>query len=68
MSKEFHCRDMDMDCDFVMKGETNEEVSAGAFAHAAAVHPDVLASIPPEQMAGMQDLVISKIRDVEKVL
>jgi len=57
------CRDLGMDCDHVIRGETKEEVKQGAFAHAQEVHADMLASMnTPEQMAGMEKLIESKIQ------
>lgn len=36
--KDFHCRDAGMDCDFVAKGMTNDEVLKKAGEHAQKVH------------------------------
>jgi len=36
--KDFHCRDAGMSCDFVARGNTEEEVLARAGAHAQSVH------------------------------
>ena len=36
--KDFHCRDAGMNCDFVAKGATNEEVLRKAGEHAEKVH------------------------------
>ncbi len=63
MSKELHCRDLGMDCDHVVKGETDEDIVKGALEHAASVHADMLASTPPDQMGQMQEMIVSKIKD-----
>jgi predicted small metal-binding protein len=36
--KDFHCRDAGMNCDFVAKGMTNDEVLRKAGEHATKVH------------------------------
>jgi len=36
--KDFHCRDAGMNCDYVAKGMTNDEVLKKAGEHAAKVH------------------------------
>jgi len=64
MSKQLTCRDLGMDCDYVVKGENREDVMKGAMEHATEVHPEMLATITtPEQMEQMQGLVESKIMD-----
>ena len=61
--KEFACKDMGMDCDFVATGETVEDVMQQAFAHAQVAHAAVVAemSSTPEKMAELQGVVASKI-------
>ncbi len=66
MSKELHCRDLGMDCNHVVKGENNEEIIKGALEHASEVHADMLASIPPEQMGAMQEMITSKIKEAPR--
>lgn len=64
VSKQLSCRDLGMDCDYVIKGENDEEVIKGAMEHATEVHPEMLATITTsEQMEQMQSLVVSKIVD-----
>jgi predicted small metal-binding protein len=46
MSKVLTCRDVGVDCDFVARGSTVEEVMAKAAEHAAKDHG--FAEIPPE--------------------
>jgi predicted small metal-binding protein len=61
--KQFACKDMDMDCDFVASGETVEEVTQLAFEHAQAAHGEVLAQMgaTPEGMQQLTSMVVSKI-------
>jgi predicted small metal-binding protein len=46
MSKVLSCRDVGVDCDFVARGATSEEVMAKAAEHAAKDHG--FSEIPPE--------------------
>ena len=46
MAKAIYCRDMGSDCDFVARGETEEELFNHAAEHRAAVHG--MSSLPPE--------------------
>ena len=46
MAKILKCRDVGMDCDFVARGETNEEVMKQAAEHARTAHG--MKEIPPE--------------------
>jgi predicted small metal-binding protein len=39
-----------MDCNYTASGNTAEEVKQAMFAHAQQNHPDVLASMTPQQM------------------
>jgi predicted small metal-binding protein len=52
MAKVLHCADVGMNCSFVARGETEEEVLKQAAPHAKEVHK--MDSIPPE--------VLQKIR------
>ena len=57
------CRDLGMDCDYVVTGNTADEVKGGAMKHAGEVHADLLRTMSsPAQMAEMQKLIESKIR------
>jgi predicted small metal-binding protein len=38
MAKELRCRDVGMDCDFKVRGDTEEEVLRQAAAHARTAH------------------------------
>jgi predicted small metal-binding protein len=57
MAKTVSCRDVGMDCDFVAKGETNEDIMRQAAEHARTAHN--MNEIPPEVV----DKVRSAIRD-----
>lgn len=46
MARVLECRDLGMDCDFVAKGQDDNEVLRHAAAHAQEAHG--LSSIPPE--------------------
>jgi len=49
MAKIMRCKDVGMDCDFVARGETEEEVLKQAAEHADTVHD--LKEIPDEVLA-----------------
>jgi len=57
MAKTMSCRDVGMDCDFVAKGETNEDIMQQAAEHARTAHN--MTEIPPE----VADKVRGAIRD-----
>jgi predicted small metal-binding protein len=44
--KELHCKDVGPDCDYVIRGKTEDEIFARAAEHAKAVHH--MDKIPPE--------------------
>ena len=52
MAKTVSCRDVGMDCDFVAKGETAEDIMRQAAEHARTAHN--MPEIPPE--------VVDKVR------
>jgi len=60
----FACKDTGVDCDFIALGETAEEVKTAAFAHAQVVHKDLLASLTPEQLQGLEQAVAENTRPV----
>ena len=59
MSKVLTCRDVGVDCDFVARGATEEEVMEKARAHAVSDHG--FSDIPPE----LVDKAKAAIRDEE---
>ena len=46
MAKQLRCRDVGMNCDFEVRGTTDEEVLQKAVVHARIVHE--LPDVPPE--------------------
>lgn len=48
MSKVVRCRDVGVDCDYVARGETEEEVLQQCAEHGKAAHG--MAEIPPEMV------------------
>ncbi len=57
MAKTVSCRDVGMDCDFVARGETTEDILQQATEHARIAHK--MTEIPPE----VADKVRGAIRD-----
>ena len=55
MAKAIYCRDMGSDCDFVARGETEEELFKNAAEHGAAVHG--ITSMPPELVEQAKALI-----------
>lgn len=51
--KDFHCRDAGMNCDFVARGSTNEEVMKQAGAHAQQAHNMKLTPEMSRQVEGL---------------
>lgn len=58
MAKELRCADVGMDCDFVTRAETTEELMGKVAAHASEVHG--IDEVTPE----LQAQVMSVVRDV----
>ena len=58
----YACRDLGVECDFSTTGESPEEVKKAVFAHAGEAHKEMLASMTPEQLAGLQQAVESAIK------
>ena len=52
MAKVLKCKDMGMDCDFVARGETEDEILKQAAEHAGTTH----------DMTEMSDEIIGKVR------
>ena len=62
---EVDCKDITMiECTYVGKGTSIEEVKQKAMAHARIVHKDVLSSMTPIQLEEMDRLLTSKIRQI----
>ena len=56
--KSLSCKDLGgMDCNYTAKGATADEVKQAMFAHAQQAHADKLASMTPEQMQEVQQVM-----------
>lgn len=55
MPKVIHCRDAGVDCDFVVRGETEEELFRNALEHGRREHG--MAEIPEDLKAKMRRLI-----------
>ena len=56
---EINCRDLGMDCDQVITGDTLEEVKQNAMAHVKEEHADeVNSTSSPERLAELEDLIV----------
>ena len=59
MSKVLRCRDVGMDCDFVVQADTEEEILQHAAAHARMVHN--MQEIPAEVITA----VLAAVREIQ---
>ena len=57
MAKVLYCRDTGNNCDFVAKGETEEELMKVGAEHLKRAHNMDLAKFSPEEMARIKALV-----------
>ncbi len=55
------CRDMGMDCDFVAKGETAQEVKEKMRAHDNAEHEDIMKNMSEDEKADMMKKMDEKM-------
>ena len=55
MAKELRCRDVGVDCDYVARGETDEEVTQKAKEHGQTVHN--MKEIPKEIVQKIQSAI-----------
>ncbi|MEX2178205.1 MAG: DUF1059 domain-containing protein [Gemmatimonadaceae bacterium] len=53
--KEMGCRDLGGECDFIARGESNDDVKRRMFDHAATAHPEKLKDMTPETQRQMQE-------------
>jgi predicted small metal-binding protein len=60
----YACKDLGVDCDFSITGETTEEVKKAVFAHANVAHKEMLQSMTPEQLAGLEKAVDGAIKPI----
>ncbi len=49
----FECKELGTNCNFVVQGNTLEEVKKNAMKHAETAHKDWLAKMSPQQKADM---------------
>lgn len=54
---EINCRDLGMDCDQVIAGDTLEEVKQKAMAHVKEEHADEINSASSPQSADLEELI-----------
>jgi predicted small metal-binding protein len=60
----YACKDVGVDCDFVVTGATAEEVKEKVFAHAGVVHADMLKAMNKEELAQLTKVVEANIKPV----
>ncbi len=58
----YACKDVGVDCDFVTKGATVEEVKEKVFAHAGVVHADMLKAMNEDELAQLTKVVEANIK------
>ncbi len=58
----YACRDLGVDCDYVVSGETTEEVKEKVFAHAGVVHAEMLKAMNKDEIAQMTIAVEKAIK------
>jgi predicted small metal-binding protein len=58
----YGCRDLGVDCDYVIIGVTFEEVRERVFAHAGVVHGDMLKGMSKDELAQLSNAVDGAIK------
>jgi predicted small metal-binding protein len=58
----YGCRDLGVDCDYVITGTTFEEVKEKVFAHAGVVHAEMLKGMSQDQLAQLTTAVEEAIK------
>lgn len=61
--KEIGCRDMGVNCNFVAKGNTDEEIKKALWSHAEKSHAEVVKSLTPDkrkEMNATMDALLKK--------
>ncbi len=61
--KDFHCRDAGMNCDFVARGSTDDEILAQAGRHAEQAHQ---MKVTPEVRARVKGLIHEESSDAHR--
>ncbi len=61
--KSISCREVrGLDCDYIVKGETTEEVKKDTFTHAEQVHKDILQKMTPDDLRKLTERMNSLIK------
>ena len=60
----YACRDLGVDCDYVVSGATAEEVKEKVFAHAGVVHAEMLKGMTKDELAQLTKAVEGAIKPV----
>jgi predicted small metal-binding protein len=58
----YACRDLGVDCDYVVSAATVEEVKEKVFAHAGVVHANMLKGMNEEELAKLSNAVDGAIK------
>ncbi len=58
----FACKDVGVNCDFVVTGTTAQEVKDKAMAHASVAHADLMKNMTKEQLEQMTKSVEASIK------
>ena len=58
----FACKDVGVDCDFVVTGATADEVKQKAFAHAGVVHADLMKNMSAAELGKLTKAVEASIK------
>lgn len=62
--KEFACKNLGIDCDFVVSGETKEEVLQKAMAHGGTVHADLMDGMSEEESEAFAQKLEASIKTI----
>ncbi len=63
MSRELHCSDTGMKCDFIAKGESDDEVMGKASQHVMQDHGPALSALPEEERNKLMATARAAIHD-----
>jgi predicted small metal-binding protein len=58
----YACRDLGVDCDYVVSAATAEEVKKKVFAHAGVVHAEMLKGMNAEELSQLSNAVDGAIK------
>jgi predicted small metal-binding protein len=66
--KKLSCKELwTVNCNFKIKGRTEEEIIDAIFAHAAEEHPDKLMSMSEDEKADLIALIYTKLIDKDNI-